>query len=167
MIDNQEHKMSIDKKRRVFLSGSLAAGALGLTVGAGLLTPRSVLAVSWPAPSFESRDLNEAMLSLLGSDQAVESTDIALKVPEIADNGAVVPIKITTDIENIDSITIFALKNPVPLVASFQMGEGAIGLVSTRIKMGGTADVVAVVKANGKLHSARKSVKVTVGGCGG
>jgi sulfur-oxidizing protein SoxY len=69
--------------------------------------------------------------------------------------------------EGVESITIIASNNPVPLVANFIMGTGASGFVSTRIKMGKTGDVVGVVKAGGKLYSAKKEVKVTIGGCGG
>ncbi len=158
--------MSIDMQRRLFLRGSLAAGAMGLAIGAGLLAPRAVLA-SWPKQAFEAKKLPEAMQVLLGGDQAAKSGDIKLKVPEIAENGAVVPVKVSTSIENVESITVFAVNNPVPLVSSFQFGEGAVGLVATRIKMGKTSDVVAVVKAGGKLYSASETVKVTIGGCGG
>jgi sulfur-oxidizing protein SoxY len=158
--------MSVDMQRRVFLKGSLAAGAMGLAIGAGLLTPRVVLA-AWPKQAFKAKKLPEAMQALFGGDQAAKSGDIALKVPEIAENGAVVPVKVQTGIDNIESITVFSINNPAPLVASFNLGEGALGLISTRIKMGKTGDVVAVVKAGGKLYSARKIVKVTIGGCGG
>ncbi len=158
--------MSIDMQRRLFLRGSLAAGAMGLAIGAGLLAPRAVLA-AWPKQAFEAKKLPEAMQALLGGDQAAESGDIKLKVPEIAENGAVVPVKVSTSLDNVESITVFAVNNPVPLVSSFQFGEGAVGLVATRIKMGKTSDVVAVVKAGGKLYSASKKVKVTIGGCGG
>jgi sulfur-oxidizing protein SoxY len=78
-----------------------------------------------------------------------------------------VPVTITTSIADAESISIIASNNPVPLVANFILGKGAAGFASTRIKMGKTGDVIAVVKAGGKLHSAKKEVKVTIGGCGG
>ncbi|MEW8186961.1 MAG: thiosulfate oxidation carrier protein SoxY, partial [Candidatus Thiodiazotropha endolucinida] len=90
-----------------------------------------------------------------------------VKAPDIAENGAVVPITVETGMEGVESISIIASNNPVPLVANFVMGTGATGFVSTRIKMGKTGDVLGVVKAGGKLHSAKKEVKVTIGGCGG
>ena len=158
--------MSIDMKRRVFLKGSLAVGAMGIALGAGLLTPRAVLA-AWPEAAFKAKKMSESMQVLLGSDSATESGKIEVKVPEIAENGAVVPVTVKTSIANAESITIFVAENPVPLVASFQLGEGAVGYASTRIKMGKTSDVIAVVKTSGKLQSARKPVKVTIGGCGG
>ncbi|MES9844445.1 MAG: thiosulfate oxidation carrier protein SoxY [Candidatus Sedimenticola sp. 6PFRAG5] len=153
-------------KRRVFLKGSLAAGAMGVAVGAGLLTPKMVLA-AWPEAAFEAKTADEALKGLLGSSDTANSGDIKIKAPDIAENGAVVPITVSTAMTGIESITIMAANNPVPLVASFNLGEGAQGFVSTRIKMGKTGDVVAVVKAGGKLMSNRKEVKVTIGGCGG
>jgi sulfur-oxidizing protein SoxY len=103
----------------------------------------------------------------MGSEVTEPSDAINIKAPDIAENGAVVPITISTDMEGIESIALIAEKNPVPLVASFDLGTGAQGFVATRIKMGKTGDVVAVVKSGGKLYSARKGVKVTIGGCGG
>ena len=158
--------MSIQTKRRVFLKGSLAAGAVGVAVGAGLLHPRSVLA-AWPKDAFAAKELSASLTALLGSDSTEESADIKIKAPDIAENGAVVPITISSDMAGIESISVVAAENPVPLVASFNLGEGAQGFVSTRIKMGKTGDVISVIKAGGKLYSARKEVKVTLGGCGG
>ena len=103
----------------------------------------------------------------MGSHQLESSDKISIRAPDIAENGAVVPIQVTSDIANIESINIIAEKNAAPLTASFVLGPGAEGFVSTRIKMGKTSRVIAVVKADGKLHSIDKEVKVTIGGCGG
>lgn len=162
----QEQLMATSVNRRLFLKSSLAAGTLGAAVSTGLLAPQSLLA-AWPKDAFAAKKVPEALKALTGSDITTPSEDIKIKAPDIAENGAVVPITISTDMDGIDSIAIVASANPVPLVANFNLGEGALGFVSTRIKMGKTGDVVAVVKAGGKLHSARKSVKVTIGGCGG
>jgi len=156
----------MNMKRRVFLKGSMATGALGVAATAGLLTPAAVLA-AWPEKAFKAKKADEALSNLLGSSSLAESADIKIKAPDIAENGAVVPVTVSTGMAGIESISIIAANNPTPLVASFRLGEGAQGFVSTRIKMGKTSDVVAVVKAGGKLHSARKEVKVTIGGCGG
>ncbi len=158
--------MSTNLKRRIILKGSLAAGTLGAALGAGLLAPQSVLA-AWPKEAFKAKSVPDALKALTGSDTTSPSGDIKIKAPDIAENGAVVPITVSTDMADIDSIAIVASANPVPLVANFNLGEGALGFVSTRIKMGKTGDVVGVVKSGGKLYSARKSVKVTIGGCGG
>jgi sulfur-oxidizing protein SoxY len=157
--------MNTDIKRRVFLKGSLAAGSLGVAVGAGLLTPQTVLA-EWNKEAFGAKDADTAVKGILGDSATEESGDIKINAPEIAENGAVVPVKVDTTLKA-ESITILASNNPVPLVCSFTLGEGAKGYASTRIKMGKTGDVVAIVKADGKLYSAKKSVKVTIGGCGG
>ncbi len=152
-------------KRRTFLKGALASSTLGVAVTAGLLTPRSVLA-AWPKQAFEAKAMSEALKILLGSDSSAESGDITVKAPDIAENGAVVPITVTTTMQA-ESISIIAEKNPVPLIASYNLSDTTEGYVSTRIKMGKTSDVIAVVKSGGKLYNARKEVKVTIGGCGG
>jgi sulfur-oxidizing protein SoxY len=153
-------------KRRVFLKGSLAAGAVGAAVGAGLLTPQAVLA-AWPKNAFEAKKAEDALSALMGTASTTATGDITVKAPDIAENGAVVPVTVSTSIAGVESIAILAEKNPSPLSATFNLGKGAQGFVSTRIKMGKTGDVIGVVKAGGKLFAARKSVKVTIGGCGG
>jgi sulfur-oxidizing protein SoxY len=156
----------IDAKRRILLKGSLAAGTVGVAVGAGLLTPRMVLA-AWPEAAFGAKSVDEALTALLGGSAHEASEDIKIKAPDIAENGAVVPVTVDSSISDIESISIIAEGNATPLVASFVLGEGAVGFVSTRIKMGKTANVVATVKAGDKVYSAAKEVKVTIGGCGG
>ena len=153
-------------KRRIFLKGSLATGAVGMAAGAGLLTPRISLA-AWSKEAFEATDVNSALNGLFGSSDLAGSDKIKIKAPDIAENGAVVPVSVTTDISGAESISIIAEKNASPLSASFVLGAGTEGYVSTRIKMGKTSSVIAVVKADGKLYSTGKEVKVTIGGCGG
>jgi sulfur-oxidizing protein SoxY len=158
--------MSTEMKRRIFLKRSLAAGAVGVAAGAGLLAPQAVLA-AWNQAAFEAKELPNALKALLGSSDLEESAEINVKAPDIAENGAVVPVTVTTTIAGAESISLIASNNPVPLVANFILGQGAVGFASTRLKMGKTGDVIAVVKAGGKLYSAKKGVKVTIGGCGG
>jgi sulfur-oxidizing protein SoxY len=157
--------MNADMKRRLFLKQSLAASAMGMLVGSGLLMPKAVLA-AWPEEAFRSKNLPEALQALLGTDQMEKSSGVKLTANEIAENGAVVPIKVEAEMEGVESITLIAINNPLPLVASFKMGETALPYASTRIKMGKTGDVIAIVKAGGKLYSAQQEIKVTVGGCG-
>ncbi len=156
----------MNTNRRTFIKRSAAAGALGVAVGAGLITPRAVLA-AWPKAAFEATDVNAAVKGTLGSDAMTDSGDIALKAPEIAENGAVVPITVTSKIAGTEAISILIPGNPTPLTATFNMGSGASGFVSTRVKMSKTSDVLVVVKAGGKLYSSKQEVKVTIGGCGG
>ena len=156
----------MNMKRRVFLKGSLASGMVAVAVGAGVLSPRQVLA-AWPKNAFEAKNVNDAMNGLLNTDLAPASDAIQLEAPDIAENGAVVPVKVTVTMDDVESITIISEKNQTPLIASFNLAAGTQGFISTRIKMGKTSSVIAVVKAGGKVYSARKEVKVTIGGCGG
>jgi sulfur-oxidizing protein SoxY len=139
---------------------------VAVAVGAGLISPRQVLA-AWPKGAFEAKSVNDAMKGVVGTDLAPASDAIKLDAPDIAENGAVVPVKVTAEMDGVESITIMAEKNQTPLVASFNFAANAHGYVSTRIKMGQTSNIIAVVKAGGKVFSARKEVKVTIGGCGG
>ncbi|MDJ0740126.1 MAG: thiosulfate oxidation carrier protein SoxY [Gammaproteobacteria bacterium] len=158
--------MTTNIKRRVFLKGSVAAGTVGIAVGAGLLAPQAVLA-AWPKAAFEAKSIDDALKNAMGDASSSASDAIKIKAPDIAENGAVVPVSVSASLDGAESIALLAEGNAQPLVATFAMGAGALADVSTRIKMGKTSDVIAIVKAGGKLHSARKSVKVTIGGCGG
>lgn len=153
----------MNQKRRTLLKGTFAAG---VAAGIGILTPKAVLA-AWPKAAFEAKDVDTALTGAHGSAAHSASGDIKLKAPDIAENGAVVPVTVTSKISGTDAISIVVPANNLPLSANFNLGSGAQGYVSTRIKMGKTSDVIAVVKADGKLFSAKKQVKVTIGGCGG
>jgi sulfur-oxidizing protein SoxY len=151
--------------RRNVLKGAGGASVVTVAVMAGLLKPGMALA-DWNKAGFEAKDLNSALASI-GGGGAAASGDISVKAPDIAENGAVVPVEITSNIAGTESIAIVGEKNALPLIADFKMMNGAQGYVSTRIKMGTTSNVVAVVKAGGKVYKAHKEVKVTIGGCGG
>lgn len=155
-----------DMKRRTLLKGTLALGALGMAFSAGLLTPRAALA-AWPKAAFDAKSVDDALKGLFGSAQLAGSDKIAIKLPEIAENGAVVPVSVEVALDGVESINILAEKNATPLIASYTLGATTDPYVSTRIKLGKTTSVIAVVKAGGKLYSAGKEVKVTIGGCGG
>ena len=156
----------MNSKRRIFIKGSLTASAIGVAVGAGLLTPRAVLA-KWPESSFNAEGFDAAMKAATGGGKPSDSGDITVKAPDIAENGAVVPITVSSTLAGVSSIAILVEKNARPMTASYDLGEGTEAFISNRIKMGKTSNVVAVVKAEGKLYQAKKSVKVTIGGCGG
>jgi sulfur-oxidizing protein SoxY len=147
-------------RRRIFLRSVAALVALAAV-------PKALLAAAWPDKAFVSTAAGEAMIDLLGTDQTSSSDQIKLKVPEIAENGAVVPVTISTSLENVQSISIIVEKNPRPLAATFEMMPGTLPNVSSRIKMGQTSDVMAVIKTDQGVFSAAKEVKVTIGGCGG
>jgi sulfur-oxidizing protein SoxY len=116
--------------------------------------------------AFEAKDTAGALKGL-GAAAPVESKDLILKVPDIAENGAVVPVDVVSNIPKTTSIAILVEKNPSPLCASFEFANGALAEASARLKMGQTSLVKAVAKADGKFYTAQKEVKVTVGGCGG
>jgi sulfur-oxidizing protein SoxY len=156
----------IDAKRRILLKGSLAAGAVGVAVGAGLLAPRAVLA-AWPEAAFSAKDVASSLKALIGVEAGEPSGDITIKAPDIAENGAVVPVSVDSTLTGVKTIIIIAEGNQTPLIASFNLGEAALPSVSTRIKMGKTANVQALVQTADKTYTASKEVKVTIGGCGG
>lgn len=149
-------------KRRTFLQGTVAASAAGLAVSAGLLTPRMVMA---EGSAFEAKTLDDALKAMALTPE--ESGDIKIKAPEIAENGAVVPVTVSTGMEGVTELSILVADNPTPLAATFVLGEGTLPEASTRIKMGKTSNIIAVAKAGDKAYSAKQEVKVTIGGCGG
>jgi sulfur-oxidizing protein SoxY len=151
--------------RRNVLKGAGAAGAVSVAMAAGLLKPGMAFAADWNKGLFETKDLGGVMSAVGGAGAA--AGDISVKAPDIAENGAVVPVEITSNMPGTESITIIGEKNALPMIAQFDLSNGAQGYVSTRIKMGNTSNVRAVVKAGGKMYTAAKEVKVTIGGCGG
>jgi sulfur-oxidizing protein SoxY len=152
-------------QRREFVkSGSV----LGLMVAAGLITARQARAQqqAWNKAAFEAKSLDETVKALGGTSSA-QSADIAITAPDIAENGAVVPVGVASKIPNTQAVYILVEKNPNSLAAGFGIPAGTDANVSTRIKMGQTSNVHAVVKADNKFYVATKEVKVTLGGCGG
>ena len=150
----------MDVGRRLLLKGGVALAALAAL-------PRTLLAAMWPEEAFAATEADAAMSTLFGTNQATASDQITLKVPEIAENGAVVPVTVSTTLADVESISIVVKNNPRPLVASFESPAGTLPDVSSRIKMGETSDVTAVVKTADGLYSTSRQVKVTIGGCGG
>ena len=151
--------------RRNVLKGAAGAGAVAVAVAAGLLKPTQAMA-AWKKDAFEAKNVGDAMKGL-GVSGPADSKEITIKAPDIAENGAVVPVEVTSGIAGTTSIAIIAEKNGTPLIGDFNLSGGAQGFISTRIKMGQTSLVRAVVKASGKSYTAAKEVKVTIGGCGG
>lgn len=154
-------------KRRTFLKGAMAGSVLAVAAGSGLLKPTEVLAASWPSDAFKANNMKDAIKALFGSSTTSASKAIKIKAPIQAENGAVVPISVSTKMKGVKGIGIFVEKNPVPLAASIDTSGGASGFFSARIKMGKTSPIHVVVNSGGKLHVAKKIIKVTVGGCGG
>ncbi|MHB1216098.1 MAG: thiosulfate oxidation carrier protein SoxY [Thiobacillus sp.] len=151
--------------RRNVLKSATGAGVVAVAVAAGLLKPGQAMA-AWNKAAFESKNVSDVMKNL-GVSSPADSKDITIKAPDIAENGAVVPVEVTSNIPGTTRIAILAEKNASPLVGNFNLSNGALGFISTRIKMGQTSLVRAVVNAGGKSYTAAKEVKVTIGGCGG
>ncbi len=156
----------IHNPRRTFLKGTVALSVAGLAGALGLLTPARAGAAEWPKNAFEAKKVEDALKGLFGSAQTTASGAIKIKAPPVAENGAVVSITVTADLPNVETIAILVDKNPQPLTAAMNL-SGADAYFSTFIKMGQTSDVHAVLKSGGKLYSAKQTVKVTAGGCGG
>ena len=154
--------------RREALQAGGAYGVLGLFVAAGVITPEEARAqqAEWNKAAFETKDVN-GTAKALGGDVPVASDKITVTGPDIAENGAVVPVGATTTLANATMIALLVEKNPNALAAMFNLSPEAEPFVTTRVKMGQSSDVYALVKADGKLHMAKKEIKVTLGGCGG
>ncbi|CAG0997552.1 sulfur-oxidizing protein SoxY [Myxococcaceae bacterium] len=152
----------LSQRRRVLRWG---AGAL-LAGVAGLAMPLRLLAAEWKKSAFTARD-PKAALTELGIGNYTESREVLLKAPDIAENGAVVPIEVTSLLPNTSEILIVGEKNPVPLVARFIINPGMAPEISLRMKMAETGKVRALVKSGGNYYSSAKEVKITIGGCGG
>lgn len=138
----------------------------GLAITAGLLKPSDVFAADWSKNVFEAKNL-EDVVKALGGDKFTISKEVTVSGPDIAENGAVVPVSVASTAPNTEFIAILVEKNPTPLSASFNIPAGTEAAISTRVKMGGTSNVHALVKADGKWLIASKEIKVTLGGCGG
>lgn len=153
--------MSIN--RRTMVKAIATGGAL---IGASVLMPKIAFA-AWSKDAFQAKEQTAALNALFSSAELEESAEVTLKAPDIAENGAVVPVTVVSTLSGVESMSIFIEGNPSPLAAEFIIPAGTKADVSTRVRMGKTTKVTVVVKANGKLYSASKEVKVTIGGCGG
>jgi sulfur-oxidizing protein SoxY len=134
---------------------------------AAAMTAMPRLAMAKWSKAFDNETVDGALSDLYGSAELTADDAIKLKVPEIAENGSVVPVTVKSKMANVTNISIFADKNPQPLAASFTLPEGTAAEVSIRIRLGETQVVKAVVEADGKLYTKEQEVKVTIGGCGG
>lgn len=152
--------------RRTVLKSATASSMLAGLIAAGVLRPTQVLAAEWNKAAFEAKDTG-ASLKVLGAGTPAEHKDLMIKVPDIAENGAMVPVDVVSNIPNTTSIAILVDKNPTSLSSQYSFANGALPEVSARIKMGQTSLVKAVAKAGDKFYIAQKECKVTVGGCGG
>jgi sulfur-oxidizing protein SoxY len=157
----------MDGKRREVLTTGGGLTLFALVAAAGWLKPGDAAAADWNKTAFDAKTMDETMKALGGGAPA-QSKDIAfVATPDIAENGAVVPIGVTSAIPKTESIAILIEKNPSMLTAVFDIPPGTEPAITTRVKMGQSSNVYALVKVDGKYFVASKEVKVTLGGCGG
>lgn len=155
--------------RRAFLKASIALSAYSFATATGLIAPTTSQA-DWLADFFSPSTLDETVqktLNIAGAAKISSTDKIELKLPSIAENGAVVPISITSSLELVEQFYIFVEKNPVPLAAIFNLSPEMDAFASTRLKIAQTSEVIVVAKAAGHLYRTQQTVKVTIGGCGG
>ena len=149
--------------RREMIARSAAVAAA--LASAGLLPAHAQAA--WNKAAFEAKNVDD-VLKALGVAKPVESKDVALTAPDIAENGAVVPIAASTSLPNVKQLVFMIEKNPTTLAGSFEFTDAVETSVATRVKMAQTSNVIAVaLLADGRALFAKKEVKVTLGGCGG
>jgi sulfur-oxidizing protein SoxY len=154
--------------RRLILQGALTVALVGLGGIPFSLAPALAAANDkYPEDAFKQKGEADAIKSLYYGRTAEPSDKVKLDAPEIAENGAVVPISVSTTLADVTSISFLVADNPNALAASYQIPPGTMPSVANRLKMAKTSNVTAIVEAGGKLYSATKEVKVTVGGCGG
>ena len=152
--------MNTHANRRTVLKHT---GAMATLLSLGVVTAQQAHAAG--RAGFDAKTLDDALKALGGAPAA--NDQITIVSPDIAENGAVVPVGAVSKLPNTTEIFLLVEKNPVPMAAAFTIPAGTEPDVQTRLKMGQSTDVVAIVKADGRLYSARKETKVTLGGCGG
>jgi sulfur-oxidizing protein SoxY len=157
--------MYVKRTRRQFLQSSGEISLLALMAAAGML-PGFASAEEWNKAAFAAKSVDD-VIRLLGGSAPQQSDRVILNGPEIAENGAVVPLEISSSLPGVESIAILIEKNPNTLAASFAIPPGTLPEIQTRVKMNETCNVYALVKSDGRFFYAAKEIKVTLGGCGG
>ncbi|MFI4887919.1 MAG: thiosulfate oxidation carrier protein SoxY [Burkholderiales bacterium] len=157
----------MNTNRRQALQAGSAWTLVTLVAAAGWLKPDDAVAEGWNKAAFDTRSMEQTLKALGGGTPAPSKDIVFFSTPDIAENGAVVPIGITSNVPKTESIAILIEKNPNMLAAVFDIPPGTHPSLSTRIKMAQTSNVYALVKADGKYYVTSKEIKVTLGGCGG
>ncbi len=164
-MSNPDHRFSAS--RRLLLKGVASVALVGLgDIPFGFTKAFAAANDKYPEEAFKQKSEADAIKTLYG--KAPEASDkVKLDAPEIAENGGVVPVSVTTTLDNVTSISFLVSENPNALAASYRIAPATLPSVANRLKMAKTCNVIAIVESGGKLYSATKEVKVTVGGCGG
>jgi sulfur-oxidizing protein SoxY len=158
----------VNLHRRHVLKGAISASTIALVAASGLLLPQRLLA-HWPKNAFNAETVEDALLALLDKAEVAEDPAISFKVgtpPSYAVNGASVPVQIQSDLENIERIALLVEKNPFPLAMSLDVTEAVKLPFKTMIKIREDSNVIAIIRADGKLYKTSHFVEVDIGGCG-
>jgi sulfur-oxidizing protein SoxY len=150
-------------ERRTFLQATLT----GVVVAASGVVGIEDACAAWHSDAFGASSVALALKSAFGTDQHTPSEEVVIKAPNLAENGAMVPVEVTTTLQNVESISFLVENNQNPLAATFRLGGDASRIMATRVKLGRSSAVLVVARAGGVLYSARKEIRVTIGGCGG
>ena len=161
----------MNQQRRTLLKTSGAASVIAVSAAAGLISSPNTLAAEWNKAAFGANNSADA-LKVIDATTAINSKDIVIKTPEIAENGSVVPIEVTSNIAGTQSIAILVERNPFPMAASFDIANGGEAYVGMRLKVAGKVKsddpspiLRVIVKASGKTYTASRELKITIGGC--
>jgi len=157
----------IDPTRRRALKQGASLSLLALIAAAGWIKPEQALAETWNKSAFDAHSMDETVKALHGTTPVASKDVTFVATPDIAENGAVVPVTVVSALPKTESIAILIEKNPNMLAAVFDIPAGTDSSITTRVKMAQTSNVYALVKADGKYYMASKEIKVTLGGCGG
>ncbi len=123
---------------------------------------------AWPKELFHSKNIDQLINQITNGSVISQSENIHIKAPEIAENGAVVPISVNSDLPNVNRISILVENNPSPLTSSFDINSQLEAYVSTRVKIAESSNIIAIIStSDNQFFTASRSIKVTIGGCGG
>ncbi len=158
-------EFQMNQSKRSTLKTGGTAGLVAALMAIGLVRPGPAQA-ALAEDAFKAKGVAGG-LKALGATDATESDKITLNAPEIAENGAVVPVNVKTALPKVTMIAVLVDKNPTALTGAYELMEGVTPDITMRVKMGESSDIIALVKSDGKFYMTRKDVKVTLGGCGG
>lgn len=154
------------ESRRKFIQKIASLSAYGLALTSGLIRP-AFANHSWQVDKFKAGGYKKTLKMLYNGASFIESKKITFsKIPKVAENGAVVPIAISSTLEGAEKITLLVENNPQPLIAEFYLSPAVLPHVSARLKMAKTSNIIVIIEAKGKLYRKSQHVKVTKGGCG-
>jgi sulfur-oxidizing protein SoxY len=159
-------EVTMSVSRRQVLQAGGGAALYSALASMGFFAANPAMASAWKADWFGTKNVADT-LKVMGIAAAPDSADIVITSPDIAENGAVVPVGITSKIAKTEMAALLIEKNPAMMAGFYEFTADAVADVSMRVKMGQSSDVIAIVKADGKFFMAKKEIKVTLGGCGG